>query len=164
MDIFESLENLNVSEECFDDILSIVEEYINEVSVNMWTKKAKSSYPKRQEEVESKEKEYLKSLGFSTNNREEKNAAWDKMNKGIGYPINKELEELKKAVNRRDRASLVSRAVKTGSGSAQANKLIKAASKVADKRYKKSGYLDDLDKRTEHAATIMNSDPVKKRN
>ena len=32
MDIFESLENLNVSEECFDDIMGIVEEIINEVS------------------------------------------------------------------------------------------------------------------------------------
>ena len=30
MDIFESLENLNVSEECLEDILSIVEEVINE--------------------------------------------------------------------------------------------------------------------------------------
>ena len=29
MDIFESLENLNVSEECFEDILNIVEEYIS---------------------------------------------------------------------------------------------------------------------------------------
>lgn len=32
MNIFESLENLNVSEECFDEITGIVEEYINEVS------------------------------------------------------------------------------------------------------------------------------------
>jgi hypothetical protein len=30
MDIFESLENLNVSEECFDEIIGIVEELINE--------------------------------------------------------------------------------------------------------------------------------------
>ena len=30
MDIFESLEQLNVSEECFEDILNIVEEYITE--------------------------------------------------------------------------------------------------------------------------------------
>lgn len=30
MNIFESLENLNVSEECFDDILSIVEDVVNE--------------------------------------------------------------------------------------------------------------------------------------
>ena len=32
MDIFESLENLNISEECFDEIIDMVEEYINEVS------------------------------------------------------------------------------------------------------------------------------------
>ena len=30
MDIFESLKNLNVSEECFEDIVGLVEEYINE--------------------------------------------------------------------------------------------------------------------------------------
>ena len=29
MDIFESLENLNVSEECFDDIINMVEEILN---------------------------------------------------------------------------------------------------------------------------------------
>ena len=32
MDIFESLENLNVSEACFSEIMDIVEEIINEVS------------------------------------------------------------------------------------------------------------------------------------
>lgn len=32
MDIFESLENLNVSEECFDEIINIVEEIIAETS------------------------------------------------------------------------------------------------------------------------------------
>ena len=31
MDIFESLENLNVSEECFDFIINMVEEIINEL-------------------------------------------------------------------------------------------------------------------------------------
>ena len=31
MDIFESLESLNVSEECFNSIMSIIEEYINEL-------------------------------------------------------------------------------------------------------------------------------------
>ena len=30
MDVFESLENLNVSEECFDSIMGIVEEIISE--------------------------------------------------------------------------------------------------------------------------------------
>lgn len=32
MSIFENLENLNISEECFDEIMGLVEEYINEVS------------------------------------------------------------------------------------------------------------------------------------
>ena len=32
MKIFESLENLNVSEECLSNIVSLVEEYINEIS------------------------------------------------------------------------------------------------------------------------------------
>ena len=32
MDIFESLENLSVSEACLSDIINMVEEYINEVS------------------------------------------------------------------------------------------------------------------------------------
>lgn len=32
MNIFESLENLNVSEECFDEIMGLVEEYISETS------------------------------------------------------------------------------------------------------------------------------------
>jgi len=31
MNIFESLEELNISEECFEDIINIVEEYINEL-------------------------------------------------------------------------------------------------------------------------------------
>ena len=49
MDIFESLENLNISEECFNDILALVEEYVNEI----WsgTSKSKWNYedPERQE-------------------------------------------------------------------------------------------------------------------
>ena len=32
MDIFESLENLSVSEKCFNDIIRLAEEFINEVS------------------------------------------------------------------------------------------------------------------------------------
>ena len=32
MSIFESLENINVSEGCFNDIVALVEEYINEIS------------------------------------------------------------------------------------------------------------------------------------
>ena len=39
MNIFESLENLNVSEECFQSILSIAEEIINEVSDKKYREK-----------------------------------------------------------------------------------------------------------------------------
>ena len=47
MDIFESLENLNVSEECFDEIMGLVEEVINEVSKELHVKAAENSLPKR---------------------------------------------------------------------------------------------------------------------
>ena len=43
MDIFESLENLNVSEECFEDIVSIVEMY---VSTSSRVRKMKPGNPK----------------------------------------------------------------------------------------------------------------------
>lgn len=45
MDILESLENLNVSEECFDDIMGIVEEVINEIDNST----VASMYKKRRE-------------------------------------------------------------------------------------------------------------------
>ena len=45
--IFENLENLNVSEECFNDIMNIVEEIINEVSVKRWRQAAINSLPMR---------------------------------------------------------------------------------------------------------------------
>ena len=45
MNIFESLENLNVSEECFDDVLRIVEEYISEI----YDSTVASMYKKRKE-------------------------------------------------------------------------------------------------------------------
>ena len=59
MSIFESLENLNVSEECFDDIMGIVEEIISEVSLGKWTDAAKSVEQHRadQEYVNKKKSE-----------------------------------------------------------------------------------------------------------
>ena len=48
--IFESLENLNISEECFDEIMGIVEEIINEVSVKRWRQAAINSLSNRAEE------------------------------------------------------------------------------------------------------------------
>lgn len=42
MNIFESLENLSVSEECFDEIMGLVEEVINEVS-DKWKQNCKDN-------------------------------------------------------------------------------------------------------------------------
>lgn len=48
MNIFESLENLNVSEECFEDIIGLVEEYIHEVyTVSDVISAAENSIPLR---------------------------------------------------------------------------------------------------------------------
>ena len=35
MDIFESLENLNVSEECFEDIVGLVEDIVSQAEKNI---------------------------------------------------------------------------------------------------------------------------------
>jgi hypothetical protein len=48
--IFEELESLNVSEECFNDIMGIVEEIINEVSIGYLARKAKKSINRRKKE------------------------------------------------------------------------------------------------------------------
>ena len=47
--IFESLENLNVSEECFNSILSIVEEIISEYDEKDRAEAANKVIPKRQQ-------------------------------------------------------------------------------------------------------------------
>ena len=54
MDIFESLENLNVSEECFGDILSIVKGYLNEKMTDKdnYIETARKVLPKRTKEWE----------------------------------------------------------------------------------------------------------------
>ena len=52
MDIFENLENLNVSEKCFNDIMVLVEEVINEISDD----KAQQPW-RRKEEIAKKKRE-----------------------------------------------------------------------------------------------------------
>ena len=110
MDIFESLENLPISEECFNDIMGIVEEYINEVSVNMWKRAAKNSIPARTEAVKKGPYEYGKP---ATYNRKE------------GVLDQKNLIRLKRA---KDIASNFANSKKS------ANKLVKAADKVIKDR------------------------------
>lgn len=55
MNIFENLENLNVSEECFEEIMGLVEEVINEVSVGMWRQAAKNSLEDRKKDAKEKD-------------------------------------------------------------------------------------------------------------
>ena len=60
MGIFESLENLNVSEECLNDILNIVEEYINErnkenkIKKNNWENNLLGIDPQYKDKVQNK--------------------------------------------------------------------------------------------------------------
>ena len=54
----QELENLSISEECFNDIMDIVEEIINEVSMKRWKKAAENSIPYRQAEVDKKTEKY----------------------------------------------------------------------------------------------------------
>ena len=60
MNIFESLENLPVSEECFDDILAITEEIINErnkenkIKKNNWENKLSGISPQYKDKVQNK--------------------------------------------------------------------------------------------------------------
>ena len=52
--IFENLENLPISEECFNDIMNMVEEIINEVSLNKQREAAKKVLPERKRKYLSK--------------------------------------------------------------------------------------------------------------
>lgn len=66
MDIFESLENLNVSEECFEDIVGLVEEYIQEKSdwtVKRWKEAAQNSIKGRKAARESNWDDYYQFTG-----------------------------------------------------------------------------------------------------
>ena len=122
MGIFEQLENLNVSEECFDDILGIVEEYINEVSVNMWKNAAKNSIPSRIKAV--RKGPYEKTTVYSGKGKEEfrKPSGY---NKEEGVADEKDLIRLKRA---KDIVSNFTNSKKS------ANKLVKAADKVIKDR------------------------------
>ena len=60
MDIFENLENLQVSEACFDEIMGIIEEYILEL--NKYDQYRVDKDPKLKKEIE-KRQEALKDIG-----------------------------------------------------------------------------------------------------
>jgi hypothetical protein len=163
MDIFENLEQLNVSEECFDEIMGIVEELLNEkITMKEWTDKAKQVLPNRSKEVDKKEEAYLKSVGVKPEDK-------DKFYKNGMIPDNKEYKELVKAADRLRHANTVSH-LKKGSGSASVEKVMNATNKVADKRAEAAnGHIWAMKSdpnyknvmRLDHAAALGNNDPVK---
>ena len=51
MSIFEDLENLNVSEECFDNIVDIVEKYINELEEKDIERAVDNAYDEHNNEI-----------------------------------------------------------------------------------------------------------------
>lgn len=55
MDIFESLENLNVSEECFNDIMGIVEDLLSTINKSNKSAKEKETLKKKAEDNQEKE-------------------------------------------------------------------------------------------------------------
>lgn len=89
MNIFESLENLNVSEECFSDIMRIVEEIINEVSQETADRVSLQRYIDKREAKDKYDntkdsKDYEKYMHKNTKkyNNSELRDKWDVM-KGI---------------------------------------------------------------------------------
>lgn len=152
MNIFESLENLPISEECFDEIVGLVEEIINEVSMKKWVEAAKNSLPKRQEDAIKAEEKEFRNLDDD-----------ERIRKAVTGNIGK---EARKAFDRATHAELVS-LIKTKGKSA--NKAIEAAKKVADKRrqeFRENSNAQNIsrDMRREiNADALVGADPVKSR-
>lgn len=65
MNILENLENLNVSEECYNDILTLAEEYINEVSASMLKQAAKNSMYSRRIQAAGAKAAYDSAMNFA---------------------------------------------------------------------------------------------------
>ena len=59
MDTFENLENLQVSEACFNDIMDIVEKYINEFTPAQRADAAQKVLPQRRKEQKEAAKNFL---------------------------------------------------------------------------------------------------------
>ena len=117
MDIFESLENLPVSEECFEDIISIVEEYINEISVNTWKKAAINSLVDRGFEEGCMDADV---------NAICKKKRWS----------NKDEEKIDKHLNAVDRTSHAEAVANLPNSNMSANKVLRAARKAFPLRRK----------------------------
>ena len=71
MDIFKYLENLNVSEGCFDDIIGLMEEYINERDFKTRPQAAKNSIKNREEAVRNAYRTFSNALQQDKKGREQ---------------------------------------------------------------------------------------------
>ena len=100
--IFESLYDLDISEECFSSIINLVEEYINEVSVGRWRQAAINSLPGRIEKIENKEKELDKLQRAATALRNKKENYRNRIKDESKLPTE---EEVNQAQSKADKAS-----------------------------------------------------------
>lgn len=96
MDIFESLENLNVSEECFDDIMDIVEEIVSTAQNNL-------------DNAKNKEKKYVERIQKVVNAKKEKGALPDEkfadkvLNKLIDGKYRRNTEKAERLLNKAEK-------------------------------------------------------------
>ena len=82
MDIFESLENLNVSEECFEDIINIVECYLSEDTVS-YIEKNYSPYDPKGQRLMSKAEDAKSRGQYASYKKELKRIQDNKIRKDI---------------------------------------------------------------------------------
>ena len=101
MNIFESLEKLDVSEECFEDIMGIVEEYINELKDST----VDSMYQKRKniERKADRKAEYAHTVGETALNKA-KNSGDKEKAKSIKKFIDNADDEQRKTTSKRVKA------------------------------------------------------------
>ena len=156
MDIFESLENLNVSEECFDEIMGIVEELLNEKATVGQLAMAASNRMEREKIKNEEANKNLKDEASKANPSNEKLRQYtqDAIDSARRYRHGKRLDDLNLP-----KESKVS-----------ANSLFRAADKVQTSRFEKSqdnpirGEQDKTafrdKKRLKRAIQLTNADPV----
>lgn len=90
MDIYESLEQLNVSEECFNEIMYIVEDIINEVSVGMWKRAAQNSLEGRKKEAKEANNNYEKVIDKVDNMKRVSRKAGEEWDNASGHAFDAE--------------------------------------------------------------------------
>ena len=118
-DIFRSLSE-SVSEDCFNDIMGIVEEVINEVSVGMWKRAAINSLANRGYKAGTANANYEHKVNHD--NSEMSDDELEASNNALGHELRmKHAEEVAKLPNSKR----------------SANKVLKAADKVRDDRIAK---------------------------